>query len=234
MKKNLWMLAAKLAKRRAMLQGLAGDLHNDLTQAEREKLEAEAEAAQLALDLQAAEMRRRKSVETIGSATQGRLQALENLKKVEEKEAKAKEKMKRLAERPDSASSVSDMEMTPSQSPQMARKGPSMAGGLGGFASAFGGGGGFGGGKPKKADDGAAAAAEVPEETITIDTTIATEKDDGVDEAPAATVEEDDGDVADDEDGEPVLDADGNVVPPKEKYIDPSTKRKFPVSMHNN
>ena len=90
-KQHLWLLAAKLAKQRAMLAEAADGHHAELTAAERLKLEAEAAEAQLALDMAAAQIKRRKSMELIGAATQKRLETNEKLSKVQAKEAKVRE-----------------------------------------------------------------------------------------------------------------------------------------------
>jgi hypothetical protein len=145
-----------------MLEGLSGDLATSISDAERARLEAEIAAAAAQAQYELHERDRLDSEELIGANTMGRREALLQLRRIEEKEKKAHEKMARLKEFPDD--DVSDIEMTPAPTPKVRRRsssGPGRGhGGHGGSAdteaasasslssalSAFGGGGGGRGG----------------------------------------------------------------------------------------
>jgi hypothetical protein len=137
----LWMLAAKLAKQKADAEAAASGYGSGLSEAERMRLQSEADLKAASDKVADAKRRMRESQELIGHNTLGRTQSLQSIEQIADKEEKAKAKLAKLKElqnasdRPNSATSVSSMDddvFLPSVAakfafPQMSPKSPSVA-----------------------------------------------------------------------------------------------------------
>ena len=137
----LWMLAAKLAKQRADAEAAANGYGSGLSDAERMRLQSEADLKAASDKVQDAKRRMRESQELIGHNTLGRTQSLQSIEQISDKEEKAKAKLAKLnqlqdaSDRPGSATSVSSMDddvFLPSVAakfafPMMSPKSPSVA-----------------------------------------------------------------------------------------------------------